>query len=77
MKTLAQTNKEKSLPLSALVGNMYRDQGIAGFYRGVVRITRAATLHVAMVMYLYVMCLLTTKCAACLWNHWQQSNIQP
>ena len=36
MKTLAQTNKEKSLPLTQLVGNMYKEQGIAGFYRGYV-----------------------------------------
>jgi hypothetical protein len=35
MKTLAQTNKDKALPLSQMVGNMFRDQGIAGFYRGV------------------------------------------
>ena len=29
-KTLAQTNTDKSVNLGALVGNMYRDQGIAG-----------------------------------------------
>lgn len=46
MKTLAQTNKEKSLGLATLVGNMYRDQGIAGFYRGVeVNIARACVLN--------------------------------
>lgn len=46
MKTLAQTNKEKSLPLTALVGNMYRSQGIGGFYRGVeVNIARACVLN--------------------------------
>eukprot|EP00977_Amphora_coffeiformis_P006934 scaffold1511_cov170-Amphora_coffeaeformis.AAC.5 len=46
MKTLAQTNKEKSLGLSTLVGNMYRDQGVAGFYRGVeVNIARACVLN--------------------------------
>jgi len=31
MKTMAQANKEKAVPLSTLVGNMYRDQGMAGF----------------------------------------------
>ena len=46
MKTLAQTNKEKSVPLSSLVGQMYRDQGIAGFYRGVtVNVARACILN--------------------------------
>mmetsp|Transcript_24523 Transcript_24523/g.27525 ORF Transcript_24523/g.27525 Transcript_24523/m.27525 type:complete len:287 (-) Transcript_24523:243-1103(-) len=46
MKTLAQTNKEAALPLSTLVGNMYKSQGIAGFYRGVeVNIMRACVLN--------------------------------
>jgi len=46
MKTLAQTNKEKSAGLTTLVGNMYKDQGIAGFYRGVeVNILRACVLN--------------------------------
>ena len=46
MKTLAQANKGKSLPLTTLVGNMYHDQGIAGFYRGVgVNIMRACVLN--------------------------------
>ena len=46
MKTLAQTNKEKSLGLGVLVGNMYRDQGISGFYRGVeVNVARACVLN--------------------------------
>ena len=45
-KTLAQTNTDKSVNLGALVGNMYRDQGIAGFYRGVeVNILRACILN--------------------------------
>ena len=35
LKTLAQANKGKSVPLMTLVGNMYSEQGIAGFYRGV------------------------------------------
>jgi solute carrier family 25 protein 14/30 len=42
---LAQTNTGKA-GLSELVGNMYRDQGIAGFYRGVeVNIMRACVLN--------------------------------
>jgi len=46
MKTLAQTNKEKSKGLAALVGQMYKDQGIAGFYRGVeVNVARACILN--------------------------------
>uniref|UniRef100_A0A7S1ZBB5 Mitochondrial carrier protein n=1 Tax=Trieres chinensis TaxID=1514140 RepID=A0A7S1ZBB5_TRICV len=46
MKTLAQTNKGTSAPLTELVGNMYRDQGILGFYRGVeVNIMRACVLN--------------------------------
>lgn len=46
LKTLAQTNKEKSLPLATLVGQMYKNQGIAGFYRGVeVNVIRACVLN--------------------------------
>lgn len=46
MKTLAQTNKEKSAGLSSLVGDMYKSQGIGGFYRGVeVNIMRACVLN--------------------------------
>ena len=46
MKTLAQTNKEKSVGLMTLVGNMYKDQGIKGFYRGVeVNVARACILN--------------------------------
>jgi len=46
MKTLAQTNKEKSLPLSTMVNNMYSNQGIGGFYRGVqVNIARACVMN--------------------------------
>uniref|UniRef100_A0A7S3PX08 Mitochondrial carrier protein n=1 Tax=Chaetoceros debilis TaxID=122233 RepID=A0A7S3PX08_9STRA len=45
MKTLAQTNKG-SESLGALVNNLYRDQGAAGFYRGVqVNIMRACVLN--------------------------------
>ena len=46
LKTLSQTNKEKSLPLLTLVGQMYKDQGMTGFYRGVeVNIMRAVVLN--------------------------------
>lgn len=46
MKTLSQTNKGKPIPLSTLVGDMYRDQGVAGFYRGVnVNVMRAIVLN--------------------------------
>ena len=46
MKTLAQANKGKSIPLMTLVGNMYKDQGIAGFYRGLsANIGRACVLN--------------------------------
>lgn len=46
MKTLAQTNKEKSAGLGTLVAKMYQDQGIAGFYRGVgVNVARACILN--------------------------------
>ena len=45
LKTLSQTNKSKSIPLLSLVGQMYRDQGLSGFYRGVqVNIFRAIVL---------------------------------
>lgn len=46
MKTLAQTNKEAAVPLTTLVGRMYADQGISGFYRGVqVNVARACVLN--------------------------------
>jgi Mitochondrial carrier protein len=46
LKTLAQTNKDKSSGLMALVNKMYADQGVAGFYRGVeVNIVRACILN--------------------------------
>lgn len=45
-KTMAQANSGKALPLSTLVGNLYRDQGIAGFYRGLqANIGRACVLN--------------------------------
>jgi hypothetical protein len=45
-RTLAQTNKDKSLPLAELISKMYKDQGMAGFYRGVeVNIMRACVLN--------------------------------
>jgi hypothetical protein len=46
LKTLAQTNKDKSAPLMTMVGDMYKNQGIAGFYRGVeANIMRACVLN--------------------------------
>ncbi|KAL7474872.1 hypothetical protein ACHAW6_000820 [Cyclotella cf. meneghiniana] len=46
LKTLAQTNKDKTVSMTGLVTNMYRDQGIAGFYRGVeVNVMRACVLN--------------------------------
>jgi hypothetical protein len=46
LKTLAQTNKDKAAPLASLVTNMYEQQGIAGFYRGVeANVLRACVLN--------------------------------
>jgi hypothetical protein len=46
LKTLAQTNKDAAVPLQQLVGDMYKAQGIAGFYRGVeVNVMRACVLN--------------------------------
>ena len=46
LKTLAQTNKDKSTGLGSLVSNMYQQQGIAGFYRGVeANVMRACVLN--------------------------------
>lgn len=46
LKTLSQTNQGKSIPLASLVGQMYSDQGVKGFYRGVqVNIMRACVLN--------------------------------
>jgi hypothetical protein len=46
LKTLSQTNQGKSIPLTTLVGQMYHDQGIKGFYRGVnVNVMRACVLN--------------------------------
>lgn len=46
LKTLSQTNSGAAVPLGSLVGNMYKDQGIAGFYRGVeVNVMRACVLN--------------------------------
>lgn len=46
LKTLSQANKGKSVPLATLVGEMYQNQGIGGFYRGVeVNIMRACILN--------------------------------
>jgi len=46
LKTLSQANKGKATPLTALVETMYKNQGIAGFYRGVeINIARACILN--------------------------------
>lgn len=46
LKTLSQTNKGTSIPLTTLVRQMHADQGWKGFYRGVgVNIMRACTLN--------------------------------
>lgn len=46
LKTLSQANQGKSIGLTTLVANMYRDQGIGGFYRGVqANILRACVLN--------------------------------
>eukprot|EP00565_Helicotheca_tamesis_P007023 CAMPEP_0185732874 /NCGR_PEP_ID=MMETSP1171-20130828/17809_1 /TAXON_ID=374046 /ORGANISM="Helicotheca tamensis, Strain CCMP826" /LENGTH=298 /DNA_ID=CAMNT_0028402477 /DNA_START=18 /DNA_END=914 /DNA_ORIENTATION=- len=46
LKTLSQTNKGTSKPLMTLVGQMYSDQGVKGFYRGVeVNVMRACVLN--------------------------------
>lgn len=46
LKTLAQTNTGKGDSLGSLVGQLYKDQGIGGFYRGVeVNIIRACILN--------------------------------
>jgi len=45
-KTLAQANSGKAVPLMTLVGNLYKDQGIGGFYRGLqANIGRACVLN--------------------------------
>ena len=46
LETIAQANKGKSVGLATLVGNMYHDQGIAGFYRGATaNVLRACVLN--------------------------------
>lgn len=46
LKTLAQANQGKSVPLLTLVGKMYQEQGVAGFYRGIsANIMRACVLN--------------------------------
>lgn len=46
LKTLAQTNKDKALPLTTMVSKMHADQGIGGFYRGVeANVLRACVLN--------------------------------
>lgn len=46
LKTLAQANQGKSVPLVTLVSTMYQEQGLAGFYRGITaNILRACVLN--------------------------------
>lgn len=46
MKTLAQTNKDRTVGLGQLVTTMLRDAGVAGFYRGVgANVGRACVLN--------------------------------
>lgn len=46
LKTLSQANQGKSVGLGTLVSNMYAEQGIAGFYRGVsANVLRACVLN--------------------------------
>ena len=46
MKTMMMSNSGKQTPLPALMGQMYKDQGIAGFYRGITaNISRACVLN--------------------------------
>lgn len=46
MKTMAQANEGKSIGLATLMGTMYRDQGLGGFYRGVgTNVMRACVLN--------------------------------
>mmetsp|Transcript_1764 Transcript_1764/g.4345 ORF Transcript_1764/g.4345 Transcript_1764/m.4345 type:complete len:306 (+) Transcript_1764:219-1136(+) len=46
LKTLAQANKGKAVPLGTLVTDMYNQQGLAGFYRGVqANVMRACVLN--------------------------------
>jgi hypothetical protein len=46
LKTLAQANQGKSVGLTTLVSNMYSEQGINGFYRGLsANILRACVLN--------------------------------
>ncbi|KAL3915783.1 MAG: hypothetical protein SGILL_005482 [Bacillariaceae sp.] len=46
LKTLSQTNRGESIPLSTLVGQMHKDAGMSGFFRGLnVNIMRAIVLN--------------------------------
>ncbi|GMH65391.1 hypothetical protein TrLO_g12706 [Triparma laevis f. longispina] len=46
MKTMMMSNSGKQTPLPALMGQMYKDQGIGGFYRGITaNIARACVLN--------------------------------
>jgi len=46
LKTMAQANAGESAGLTSLVSNLYKDQGISGFYRGIsANIMRACVLN--------------------------------
>ena len=46
MKTMGMANAEKSVPLNKLMGKMYAEQGLSGFYRGITaNIARACVLN--------------------------------
>jgi hypothetical protein len=46
LKTISQANQGKSVGLSTLVSNMYSEQGMAGFYRGLsANVMRACVLN--------------------------------
>lgn len=72
LKTLSQANKGKSKPLTSLVGEMYTNQGIGGFYRGVeVNIMRACILN-ATKMGVYDM----TKGIVTEYTGWNRSDVR-
>ena len=72
MKTLAQTNKGKSVSLGALVGDMYKNQGIKGFYRGVeVNVARACILNATKMG-----CYDLTKGYVTVWTGWERKDVR-
>lgn len=72
LKTLAQTNKDKAVPLGALVGNMYEEQGIGGFYRGVeANVMRACVLNATKMG-----CYDISKGFVCEQTGWERSDVR-